>query len=362
MIIYGTRPEIIKLAPLIILLRKKIGKKCIVVNSGQHADMTKELEMTFSFKPDYFLGIMEKVQTLNTLIVKAIREIDKILDIEKPDVVIVQGDTTTVLAGGIASYYKGIDVGHVEAGLRSFNLQEPYPEEFNRKVISIFAKYNFVPTDNSKKNLQNELIDQKRIYVTGNTVVDAINLIKQRLKKNEITTTIKITTENNILITAHRRENHGKGIENICKAVKILSEKYKNYNFYWPVHPNPKVHNVVHNALGSIDNVRLLPPVSYVDLVYLMNKSKIILTDSGGIQEEAPSVKKPVLILRNVTERPEVIESGFGKIVGTNTQDIVNEMSSLLQHTKIYQKMISGTNPFGDGTASKKIANILLHE
>jgi len=324
--------------------------------------MTRELEKIFSFNPDYFLDIMEKGQTLNSLIVKAIREIDKVLETESPNVVIVQGDTTTVLAGGIASYYRGIDVGHVEAGLRSYNLQEPYPEEFNRKVISIFAKYNFVPTEKAKNNLKKEHIIDNQIFITGNTVVDALNLIKLKLDKSEFSTTISTEHENNILITAHRRENHGEGINNICKAVKILAEKYKSYNFYWPVHPSPKVYNVVHNLLVNIDNVKLLPPLSYIDLVYLMNKSKIILTDSGGIQEEAPSVKKPVLILRNVTERPEVLDSGFGKIVGTDIDKIIEDVNILLNNDEIYKEMISGENPFGDGKASEKIIKILLNE
>ena len=362
LIIYGTRPEIIKLAPLIISLKEKIGTSCIVVNTGQHADMTRELEKIFSFTPDYFLDIMTQGQSLNSLIVKAIREIDTVLEKEKPDTVIVQGDTTTVLAGGIASYYRGIDVGHVEAGLRSFNMQEPYPEEFNRKVISIFAKYNFVPTEKAKENLQKEQVLNDNIYITGNTVVDALQLIKQKIDKKEIETTVKTKHKQNILITAHRRENHGNGIESICKAVKILSEKYKEYNFYWPVHPSPKVYNTVHRLLANIDNVKLLPPLSYIDLIYLMTKSKIILTDSGGIQEEAPSVKKPVLILRNVTERPEVIDAGFGKIVGTSVNKIVDTVKVLLKDDNVYKKMISGTNPFGDGKASEKIINILLNE
>jgi len=362
MIIYGTRPEIIKLAPLVLLLKQKIGTNCVVVNTGQHADMTKELEQIFSFTPDYSLNIMEKGQSLNTLIVKAIKEIDNVLDIEKPDTVIVQGDTTTVLAGGIASYYKGIDVGHVEAGLRSYNLEEPYPEEFNRKVISIFAKYNFVPTGNAKQNLEKELVPEEQIFITGNTVVDALKLILRKLDENEIKTDVKIKRKNNILITAHRRENHGPGIENICEAILLLSEKLKDHDFYWPVHPSPKVHDYVHKLLGNVSNIKLLPPQNYINLVYLMQSSKIILTDSGGIQEEAPSVKKPVLILRNVTERPEVIDSGFGKIVGTEVKKIVQEVSNLVDNKELYNEMTSGVNPFGNGKASEEIIKILLND
>ena len=362
MIIYGTRPEVIKLAPLILLLKKRMGKDCVVVNTGQHSEMTRTFEAIFSITPDYFLDIMEKDQSLNTLIVKAIREIDKILKLEKPDIVIVQGDTTTVLAGGVASYYKGIDVGHVEAGLRSFNIKEPFPEEFNRRVISIFAKYNFVPTKTAAENLLKEHVPQSNIYLTGNTVVDALNIIKKKLDNGEIKPTAKIEHSENILVTAHRRENHGKGIENICTAVEKLSKKYDEYDFYWPVHPNPKVYNVVHKELQGIKNVKLLPPLSYIDLVYLMSKSKIILTDSGGIQEEAPSLRKPVLILRNITERPEVIEAGFGKIVGTDIDRIIQEVDTLLNNRGVYEKMISGENPFGDGTTAEKILKILLDE
>lgn len=354
---YGTRPELIKLIPLIFELKKRKNAELLVVNTGQHKEMVNELETIFSIVPDVNFNVMTHDQSLNSILSCIVDKANKLLTSFNPDIVIVQGDTTTVLSVGMAAFYQNIAVAHIEAGLRSCDISNPYPEEFNRRVISLFAKFNFAPTRLTAKNLRKEKVAPSSVFVTGNTVVDALHIVLKKLKQNKIK---QAGIKKHILITAHRRENHGRGIENICKAVLQLLKTNKEIEFTWPVHPNPNVKKTVHSKLGNIEGVKLCEPLSYIDLVKKIHESYLIWTDSGGIQEEAPTLKKPVLILRKVTERPEVIASGFGKLTGTNSAEIVNATNALLGSTKAYNKMISGKNPFGDGKASKRIADILL--
>lgn len=354
LVVYGTRPEIIKLFPVIFELKNNPHFDLKIINTGQHAHMTKELEQFFKIKPDYFLDIMLENQTLNDTLSNVLKQLDPVLEKEKPDIAIVQGDTTTVLGTSIACFHRQIDVAHVEAGLRSFDIYQPFPEEYNRRAVSLIAKYNFCPTVNSFKNLENERVEGGKLFITGNTVVDAVNSVIAKLDLKSNTYQRK-----KILITAHRRENHFDGIENICKAVLKVVEMLPDITFVWPVHPNPNVKGKVYELLGNIKSVRLLNPLPYQKLITEIYESHIIWTDSGGIQEEAPSFKKPVLILRNVTERPEVVESGFGKLVGTDTDKIVYSTLNLFNSPEEYQRMISGSNPFGDGSAARKIVDVL---
>lgn len=354
-VVYGTRPEIIKLAPVIRELNKYNSLIIQLVNTGQHLEMVQEAEKMLGLKGDFRFNIMKKKQTLNDILINVLSHMTKYVEEEKPDIVVVQGDTTTVLAAGICCFNLGIRLAHVEAGLRSNDLSQPFPEEFNRRVISIFAEYNFVPTERSKKNLLKEGVNSNKIYLTGNTIVDAVNWTIE----NYSISGNNQPGSRNILITAHRRENHGLGMENICKAVLNISSRYPDITFNWPVHPNPNVRDIVHLKLKGLPNVRLMEPLNYPDLIQLMHQSWLIWTDSGGIQEEATALKKPVLILRELTERPEVVDSGFGIIVGTDIAKIVTATENLLLNPKKYNKMISGPNPFGDGTAAKQIAEIL---
>lgn len=356
-VIYGTRPEAIKLAPVIKELQTHSEIDLYIINSGQHIDMTKEVEDIFSIIPDYNLGIMQKNQSLNHIISKVLDRLDSLLDEIEPDLVIVQGDTSTVLSTGMACFHKKIPIAHVEAGLRSNDLEHPFPEEFNRKVLSIIAKYNFAPTILAKENLINEGVPEENIFITGNTAVDAVHLIRSKLRERTVGNKSNIKK---ILITAHRRENHGSGISNLCNAVKTLIADREDTEFIWPVHPNPNVHTYVHEELQKVDRVHLLPPLSYLELSRVLSDCYLIWTDSGGIQEEAPSYKKPVLILRNVTERPEVITSGFGIITDTNIESIIEMTNRIVDDEQFYNNMISNDNPFGDGNAAEKIIEHIL--
>lgn len=357
LVIYGTRPEIIKLFPVIKQLKNNPHFETKIINTGQHAQMTRKLEDLFNIHPDYFLNIMVENQTLNHTLSKVLEQIDAIYSEESPDLVIVQGDTATVLGASVAAFNRKIDIAHVEAGLRSFDLHQPFPEEFNRKAVSLIAKFNFCPTENSINNLKKEGVKEDRLFLTGNTVVDAVQkMIKTfELRKDK-------GNKRKILITAHRRENHVNGIDNICRAVLEIKDKLPEVEFVWPVHPNPNVKQAVYQLLGSIKNVRLVEPLPYQELIREMYESYLIWTDSGGMQEEAPSFRKPVLILRNVTERPEVVESGFGKLVGTDVMEIVSSTVELFTSEELYNQMISGKNPFGDGNAAEKIVKVLEEE
>lgn len=354
--IYGTRPEIIKLMPVISEAKKYDFFEVIIINSGQHSEMLRDAEKLFGIRPNYNLRVMSHNQKLENLTENLIHSISKILIKLRPNFVIVQGDTTTAMCSALSAFYLNIQVAHIEAGLRSFDLFQPFPEEFNRKVISIISSVNFAPTTKARENLLREGIADSKIFVTGNTIIDAVKLISAKhkfkfIKQNKLSP--------RILVTAHRRENHKSGIKKICDAIKLINAKVESIEFVWPVHPNPNVSSIVHKELKGIKNTKLLKPVSYLELLKLINSSFLIWTDSGGIQEEVTALKKPVLILRNVTERPEVVTAGFGIIVGTDPKRIVNNTILLLKNENKYLRMTNGSNPFGNGDASKKILSIL---
>ncbi len=351
-VVYGTRPELIKVAPLILKLKSLTKVELKVVSTGQHKEMLYDLEKLFEISPDYSLDLMTKDQTVNSVVAKVITKMDELIHQESPELVFVQGDTATVLGASMACFYSKVDVAHIEAGLRSFNLEHPFPEEFNRRVVSIFAKYNFAPTSLSAQNLINEGVNKNQVFVTGNTVIDALNILSEKIETKSFQKKL-------ILVTAHRRENHASGIKSICKAIQELLKVRSDVQFVWPVHPNPNVKEVVKELLGELDGVTLLEPIGYLELISTMKSAYIIWTDSGGIQEEAPSFKKPVLILREVTERPEVVDSGFGELTGSNTEKIITSTMRLLDDEAYYSRRISGDNPFGSGNACDQMLKIL---
>lgn len=352
LVAYGTRPELIKLAPLIQLMRRDVRFEAVVVSTEQHKDMLAELEQLFDIEPDHRLEIMEPDQTLNHILSAVVSKTDELLVQLKPDVVVVQGDTSTVFGVATAAFNSGIKVAHVEAGLRSGDMKRPFPEEFNRRAVSLVGDLHFAPTDLAKDNLLQEGIDASKVFMTGNTVVDAVQQVTNSIDGVE-------EDPNQILVTAHRRENHGQGIENICLAVKQMLEINPEIRFIWPVHPNPNVKPMVEEMLGKLDRVTLLPPLGYRDLLTEVHKARVVWSDSGGIQEEVASLRKPILILRNVTERPEVVEAGFGVLVGTSVDTIVTETKGLMEDPLAYERRISGNNPFGDGMASMRILDAM---
>ena len=360
--IFGTRPEAIKMIPIYKKFKNSTlfdVKLCI---TAQHREMLDEVLNIFDVKADYDLNIMKKNQSLTKLSSRLLESLDKVLK-NRFDLVFVHGDTTTSFFGALASYYHKIDVAHIEAGLRTNNIYSPYPEELNRQLTSKIAKYHFAPTIEAKNNLLKENIN-KNIFVVGNSVVDALFLALKKIKNNlklekQILEKIgyKFSNKKIVLITGHRRENFGKGFFKICKSIKKLAKKYPNIDFVYPVHLNPNVQKPVFEILSNLKNVYLLKPLDYLSFVYLMDKSYLILTDSGGIQEEAPSLGKPVLVMRENTERPEALEAGTIKLVGTTK--IEKEISNLLDNKKEYKKMAKAINPYGDGKTSKYIFNII---
>jgi UDP-N-acetylglucosamine 2-epimerase (non-hydrolysing) len=371
MLVFGTRPEAIKMAPLIHELKaeKNLFELNVCVTS-QHRQMLDQVLKTFEIVPDIDLNLMKKDQNLPNLTSLILNEMHSVLKKFQPDVILVHGDTTTTLATSIAAFYLSVPVGHVEAGLRTYNLDAPFPEEFNRQITSKIAKWNFAPTDLSKKNLLSEGIKESFISVTGNTVIDALYFVLKRIDKDirrqKILNNVLKTNlffnwqkENFILITAHRRENFGDSFLQICTAIKKLALKYPKIHFVYPVHLNPNVNKPVYKILNSFKNIHLIKPLEYEQFVYLLKHSYLVLTDSGGIQEEAPSLGKPVLVMRDVTERPEAVKAGTVEIVGSNYQQIINGVSRLLDDKKHYQKMSRAHNPYGDGLACKRIVDVL---
>lgn len=360
-VVFGTRPEVIKLACLIKQLETQKGVELNVCFTGQHKEMVLPLIHFFELKVDRYLELMQHNQTLATLTANVVSAMDKYFDDVKPDIVFVQGDTTTALCSALAGFYRKIKVAHVEAGLRTHNMHSPFPEEMNRSVISLMTDFHFAPTEGAKKNLLKEMVVEEKILVTGNTVIDALLFTLQKVKDN---CQYKIGTEFNhkqiVLITGHRRENFGDGFENICRAIKELAAKFPSYTFIYPVHLNPNVQEPVKRILNGLQNVQLLPPMGYIQFTQLMQKSYLILTDSGGIQEEAPALGKPVLVMRDTTERPEAIEAGTARLIGTEQQDIVHHVSELITDSGLYKKMATAKNPFGDGTASAQIVSKTL--
>jgi len=367
LIVFGTRPEAIKMAPLVKEFKKNsdIFQTQVCV-TAQHREMLDQVLNLFEIKPDYDLNIMKKNQDLYNITSSVLLKMKEVLESFKPDIVFVHGDTTTTFATSLAAYYQKISVAHIEAGLRTGNIYSPWPEEANRKLASCITKYHFTPTLMSKQNLLNENINEQDIVITGNTVIDALFLVLEKIKKNtkleeQIDTMLQkqnlklMDNRKIILVTGHRRENFGEGFINICEALKEIALKHKNIDIIYPVHLNPNVRKPVNKILSNIDNIYLIEPLEYEPFVYLMNKSSIILTDSGGIQEEAPSLGKPVLVMRDTTERPEAIESGTVKLVGTKKERIVKELTSLLDSDEIYISMSKSVNPYGDGKSCSKI-------
>ena len=359
--IVGTRPEVIKMAPVVRELeRRKSEFDHLLVTTSQHREMLFPALAMFGMKPDVDLKLMQENQGLGSFASRSLSALSDLFSELRPEMILVQGDTTTVMTAALAAFYLGIRVGHVEAGLRSFQRRNPFPEEINRRIAGCVADLHFAPTERARDNLLREGISAEDVFITGNTIVDALQSIpavndfeEQRLTK------INFDTNRVLLVTAHRRENHGPNLKSICAALEILVSKVDNLEIVLPVHLNPNVREMVHEALGQTPRVHLTEPMSYRDLLGVMSRCYLILTDSGGIQEEAVSFNKPVLVLREVTERPEVIEVGAGKVIGTKTENIVDEVSDLLVNQERYQRMSNAKNPFGDGHAAEKIVDIV---
>lgn len=362
--VFGTRPEAIKLAPLILTYKKyKKEYNVKICVTAQHREMLDQVLSFFHIKPDYDLNIMKKNQSLFTVTADSLVKIEHVIEKEKADILFVQGDTTTAFVGALAGYYNKIKVAHIEAGLRSFNKYSPFPEEGNRILVGHLADFHFAPTSQAKSNLKKEGI-RNNVYKVGNTVIDALflglDLINSKNEKYKNYFKFIDFNKKVILVTGHRRESFGQGFLNICQALKEISVQYKNdIEIVYPVHLNPNVQKPVYTLLKKIKNIHLIKPLDYPELLYLMNKSYLVLTDSGGIQEEAPSLGKPVLVMRNVTERIEGIKAGTAKLVGTDKDKIVQETNKLLYSSKYYKKMAKAVNPYGDGTTSKRIISIL---
>ncbi|MBB5636597.1 UDP-N-acetylglucosamine 2-epimerase (non-hydrolyzing) [Pedobacter cryoconitis] len=366
LIVFGTRPEAIKMAPLVNALKKEALFNVKVCVTAQHREMLDQVLDFFSIIPDYDLNIMKANQTLHSLTAAVIEGLKPILDDFSPQYVFVHGDTTTTMAASLAGFYSGAEVCHVEAGLRTFNKYSPFPEEINRKITGVIANYHFAPTQIAQQNLLSEGVKAEDIIVTGNTVIDS--LLESMLKVNSAYSNEEIEElkgtlsfeKDIVLVTGHRRENHGDGFLNICKALEMIS-KLDNVEIVYPVHLNPNVKDVVFEKLSNNENIKLIKPLSYPTFLWLMNKSKIILTDSGGIQEEAPSLGKPVLVMRDTTERPEAVSAGTVLLVGTETNKIFEESKRLLQDKKSYEEMSMLHNPYGDGHAVKRIVEFVLN-
>lgn len=359
LLIFGTRPEAIKLAPLAGRL-KEIAEVRICV-TGQHREMLDQVLDFFSIRPDYDLNIMKKNQSLFAVTAKSLLLMEKIIDDARPDVIIVQGDTTTAFAGALAGFYKQVKVAHVEAGLRSFNKYSPFPEEINRSLVGRLADYHFAPTKKARKNLLDEDIDKKDIFVVGNTVIDALFQGIEIIKKDEAKYARRFgfldLSKKLILVTGHRRESFGKPFGRICRALREIAKE--DVETIYPVHLNPNVTGSVYPILGGVRNIHLTEPVDYPSMIWLMSRSHLVLTDSGGIQEEAPSLGKPVLVMRDLTERTEGVEAGTAVLVGTDQKKIVETVRELLHNRRAYEKMAKRRNPYGDGTASAQIRDVL---
>ena len=357
MLVFGTRPEAIKMCPLVNELKTREKIKTIVCVTGQHRQMLDQVLETFNVVPDYDLSIMKDRQTLFDITTNILNKIKEILEKEKPDVVLVHGDTSTTFVTALACFYLQIPVGHVEAGLRTYDIYSPYPEEFNRQCVSIISKYNFAPTELSKNNLLKEGKKKENIYITGNTAIDAL---KTTVRKDYFHPELDwVADDKLIMITAHRRENLGQPMENMFKAIKRVLDEHKNVKAIYPIHMNPKVREIANKIFGNDEKIHIIEPLEVIDFHNFLNRSYMILTDSGGIQEEAPSLGKPVLVMRDTTERPEGIEAGTLKLVGTEEESIYQNFKILLENEEEYRKMSKAVNPYGDGFASKYIADIL---
>ena len=377
MLVFGTRPEAIKMAPLVKKFQESYDFETIVCVTAQHREMLDQVLDIFDIKPDYDLNIMKQGQDLYDITSRVMLGLRDVLNETNPDVVLVHGDTTTSTAAALAAFYKQIPVAHVEAGLRTNNIYSPWPEEMNRRITGRIATYHLAPTELSRQNLLKENVDNQNIIITGNTVIDALLWVVNKIKSDaNLAETLQINIKNNgydidriedkrklVLITGHRRENFGEGFRNICNAIKTLSIKYPDVDFVYPMHLNPNVRKPIAEIFGNdkdkSGNTFFIEPLDYLNFVFLMEKADIILTDSGGIQEEAPSLGKPVLVMRDNTERPEALEAGTVKLVGTDYDKIINEVSELLDNEESYNKMSKAVNPYGDGSACKRIVDFL---
>ena len=357
MLVFGTRPEAIKMCPLVNELKKREGIETIVCVTGQHREMLDQVLHAFQVIPDFDLSIMKNKQTLFDVTVNILERIKEVLESVKPDIVLVHGDTSTTFATALACFYLQIPVGHVEAGLRTYNLYSPYPEEFNRQAVSIISKYNFAPTELSKQNLLKEGKSPESIYVTGNTAIDAL---RTTIRDDYTHTELEWAADSRlILITAHRRENLGEPMKHMFRAIRRVLDEHHDVKAIYPVHMNPAVREMANEILGNNDRIHIIEPLDVLDFHNFQSRSYLILTDSGGIQEEAPSMGKPVLVMRDTTERPEGINAGTLRLVGTNENSIYMHFTELLDNQKVYNAMACAVNPYGDGYACKRIADIL---
>lgn len=358
MTVFGTRPEAIKMAPLVKELKSREEIKCIVCVTAQHRQMLDQVLEVFDIVPDYDLNIMKQGQTLSDITSRALIGLQEILLKEKPNIVLVHGDTTTTFAGALAAFYTQTDIGHVEAGLRTWDKYSPYPEEMNRQMVGVLADMHFAPTENSKKSLLSEGKKPENIFVTGNTAIDALSTTVKKDYSHEVFNWLG--NSKLILLTAHRRENLGEPMRHMFRAIKRIVQEFPEVKVVYPVHLNPRVREVADEILGNDGRIKLIEPLEVIDFHNFIAKSHIILTDSGGIQEEAPSLGKPVLVLRDTTERPEGIEAGTLKLVGTNEETIYHETKKLLTDNNEYEKMSKASNPYGDGKASKRIVDAII--
>ncbi|HAS8515322.1 TPA: UDP-N-acetylglucosamine 2-epimerase (non-hydrolyzing) [Vibrio vulnificus] len=364
--VFGTRPEAIKMAPLVHALAadERFEAKCCV--TAQHREMLDQVLELFEITPDYDLNLMKAGQTLNEVTSRILLELKPVLQEFKPDVVLVHGDTATTFAASLAAYYEQIAVGHVEAGLRTGNIYSPWPEEANRKLTGALTTYHFAPTETSKQNLLQENFAEENIFVTGNTVIDALLMVKEKIEQDaDLKATLASqfpyldASKKLILVTGHRRESFGGGFERICEALAQAAKQHPEVQILYPMHLNPNVREPVNRILGSVENVLLIEPQQYLPFIYLMDRTHIILTDSGGIQEEAPSLGKPVLVMRDTTERPEAVAAGTVKLVGTDVEKIVSNLNTLITDSEAYQVMSFAHNPYGDGKACQRILDSL---
>lgn len=378
MLVFGTRPEAIKMAPLVKAFQQKKNKfETIVCVTGQHREMLDQVLRLFNIRPDYDLNIMRQGQDLYDVTARVLTGMRDVLHEAKPDIVLVHGDTTTSTAAALAAFYGQIPIGHVEAGLRTHNIYSPWPEEMNRQITGRIATWHFAPTALSRNNLRQEGVDADNIHITGNTVIDTLYHVVSTIRENpilrqqlniqlrsagyETTHFAEQSLHKMVLITGHRRENFGDGFIQICQAIKTLAERYAEVDFVYPMHLNPNVRKPIHKVFGNahLSNLFFIEPLEYLPFVYLMEKSTLVLTDSGGIQEEAPGLGKPVLVMRDTTERPEALDAGTVKLVGTDYDRIVNEVSRLLDDNAYYNRMSQAINPYGDGTASQRIVQTI---
>ncbi len=356
MAVFGTRPEAIKMAPVVLELSKCPQTETLVAVTAQHREMLDQVLKLFDIRPDFDLNIMSEGQTLFDITSRALLGLDKVFSSAKPDVVLVHGDTTTTFAGALAAYYHQIEVGHVEAGLRTQNKFSPFPEEMNRRLTGALADLNFAPTMTAKENLLREGVDAEKIFVTGNTVIDALyQTVREDFNFKHVDASKRV-----ILVTTHRRENLGEPMRQVYKALKSLVEEFPDVEIIFPVHKNPKVRSVVNEELGGLERVRLIDPLDYEPFANLMNRATLILTDSGGVQEEAPALGKPVLVLRDTTERPEAVDAGTVKLIGTNQNKVYGAAKILLTDAAAYKKMAEAKSPYGDGHAAQRIVKALL--